>query len=747
MKTRNYASRVLGIALAAMVIVVIGMGMTSCTDSNSQFEQDKKGLTPDPTPSPDPDREVSLNPTFICKVDGNRFDHTMGLEIAITAKGSDTPETILKSGEIKSYGVLSLSADTIRVSEDAEKPYQVGETIFNKARTKAQFTISDSRILTLDFASEHKYATWMGTSYEFIYDSLSSARLISVEFEEPALTRAGASVPTKYVKNTWATKYFVEVTTNHYWNGGNLLGSDVDTLLVRGITLEMADNNAKKSKTGYGTKIIDDNLLKDSVIITTTWDDGHKENQVYNNVRERWIKNLPYREVIVADFSNQNCAPSFSMRKGDERPVRSDANWEVNGRQDQITKMVSVSDKTEEVSYDCYGQKATFTLGTISHTFDYIEWEIGNYADDFTASLISTKSGYDQLNYKNEIRTSYLGYVKFLSEDIAWFKKSVTINGYDVVNAKRVDYTTYTLVSLDKIAIYSDGTNKKVGSYSAELPISVNPLTNWVINTDEFGTYTSNEFSGTQTSKSAKTAEKFFSYNQFGYTYSNTVSGQTNKLAVSVPNDITFNDGDVKYTFKNSDLKVAKAKDNTAKAGETDELITYKYTCVAGVTFGETAQEVTLPGTINVTKDNGPHIHGKVKAVYFTTTPNENRSFYKSVCVLEFEDGFRSVGMTENGANEFNFNMSSWKYVNSAVYTGGNWIPAIAEDNTGAKCMIWKDENGAAKRTLDFITATRDSWNNGHNTVFDGRRSASISKSGYSVTLYLNGNAGQTLKF
>jgi hypothetical protein len=743
MAKKSYAA--MATRLFTAIVVMMGMVMVSCTDSNSQFEQDKRGITQDP--SADPSREISgLDSIYLCNVNGNRFDHTMSLNLTIKVKGNDTPETTLKSGEVKSSAVLSLDKETIRVDENAEKPYQVGETSYNPDSTKAIITVSDSRILTLDFKSGEKSLEWLNVEYGKVYDKLVSARFLYPVYEKP-LTRAGEVVPTKYIKNTWTTKYLVEVVTNHYWYG-NKKGTDIDTLVVVGTTLEMADNGTTNTKTGTGVKVISETQQKDSVVVKKSWDDGHSETMVFNTILNRWLKNIKRREIIVPDFNNQNASSSFStIPKVEEKLVREEPNFKIYGREVTISKMVSVAGHTEEISYTYYQERADFNYKDVLDSFGYVDWQIGNYADDFKSEPISSKSGYDQLSYKNEIKTYYLDYIQMANEEIDWFKKSVTIIDYDVVNALRHDYTTYTLVSLDKVAIYSDGTSKKVGSYSAEMPINVNPLTNWVINTDVFGSYVSNDFSGSQTSKSAKTAEKFFSYNQYGYTYANTVSGQTNKLAASVPNDIVFDDGDVRYTFKNSDLKVNKVKDATAEAGDTDEMTTYKYTCTAGVTFGDSSQDVTLPGTINVTKDNGPHIHGKVKAVYFTTTPNESRSFYKSVCVLEFEDGFRSVGMTENGANEFNFNMSSYKYVNSAVYTGGNWIPAIAEDNTGAKCMIWKDENGTPKRTLDFITATRDSWNNGHNTVWDGRRSYTISKSGYSVTLRLSGTKDQTLKF
>lgn len=272
-------------------------------------------------------------------------------------------------------------------------------------------------------------------------------------------------------------------------------------------------------------------------------------------------------------------------------------------------------------------------------------------------------------------------------------------------------------------------------------------MTNWVLNVDALGTYVSNAFNGTQTGMTARTAEKFFSYNNYTYRYANTVAGKENALSVSVPNDIVFNDGDVKHTFSNTSLSVAKGAEDTTFRSEDDSKKVYAYSVVANVIFGA-SQNVTLPGTVNVKKAIVPetnHEHGKVKDVIFTTTQDENKSYYKSVCVIVFEDGYRSIGMTDNGSKVFSFTMSSTvSGVNSAVYDG-KWVPSKANDDS--TCMIWRNESGAKKRVLDYISATAQKWNNGHNTIKDPRRSYTIIDGGYGVTLSLNGSAGQTLHF
>lgn len=496
----------------------------------------------------------------------------------------------------------------------------------------------------------------------------------------------------------------------------------------------------------YGEKIINDSTKRDSVVTP--------DGQVDRIDLKFTIKAREDREVFVDNFNNPNAGETFST---DRRLIESKkvGNWKVDSYGINPHKGVEVGNTGETVSYDGYEEVATY-LPT-SHDFTSEGWEVENVSDNFVAAEKSSKEGYTELDYSNSIRATYTGYkgsskVKNLTEKIAFFAKGnvpvpdpVVIKGYEH-NGDRKDFTTYTNVVVEKIAVYSDGSRETVEKPSANLPISVTPETNWTLNVDQLGTYVANAFSYTLVSKVAKKSGNF-SYNEYTYRASNTVAGKTNSVLIKVPNDIVYEDKDVKHEFGNTSLNVAKGSEATTFRSETSSNKVYKYGVVANVTFGA-SQSVNLPGTINVKKAEENHAHGKVKDVIFTTTPNEDRSFYKSACVIVFEDGYRMVGLADNGAKSFSFTMSSTgSGVNSAVYADGKWQVSKAEDNTSAKCMIWRNEGGVAKRTLDFVTATAQKWNNGHNTVVDVRRKAQISSDGYSVTLYLNGNAGQTLKF
>jgi hypothetical protein len=509
----------------------------------------------------------------------------------------------------------------------------------------------------------------------------------------------------------------------------------------------MADNSSSTTITNTGVEILNETQQKDSVVVEESWADGHKEQYSYPTILNRWLKNIERREVFVDNFDNKAYENSFSVEYGPEKLVREDEMWTIYGREVIVKKLVRVNGHVEEVIYTYYQERADFHFKNLNYKFDYIQWNVENYNDNFVAA-VSTKSGYDMMSYTNEIRTDYAGFIKMSEENIDWFKKVIEIDHYEVINGNRDDYSDafFTLVELTEIAVYTDGTTKEVKKVNGKFPKNVSPLTNWVINTDVWGVYTSNDLVLSLGSKEAKSKDSF-KYNSYTYYFSNEVSGQLNKGVATVVNDIVYDDGNVHYEFGNTELKVVKKEENTERLGEDDEKATYSYALKANVEFGA-AQEVTLPGTINIIKAPEPeiHDHGKVVATYCTSTPDESRNSWYNVACIQFEDGYRMVGMTSNESMEFDFSMSSWNGVNSAVYTNGAWVPAFAEDNAGANCMVWTGENGG-RRVLDYITATAQGWNNGHNTVWDIRREGRISQDGYSVTFYLNGLAGQTLEF
>lgn len=732
--------------LAAAVWMCVAFFVASCNDKYNVDEGLKKSTSYQAKPEEDPDRVANYDFGLSCDPKDDGFVHTGTSTISIYQKDSEEPEKVMEKS-LRSTCGIDRTPDTVRVAE-GWTAVQTSVSIARSYKANVEndnvtITVSDGRILTLPYEAQHASEKYMNVTYVHGHDSLMSARLVSVE-QQPVTAGAGAP-DGQYIKAAYNTTYGVEVTTGAYDGAGKKVAEHKDVLKTTAVTLVLADNSSTKTITETGEKVINETQQQDSIVVTTTWPDGHSEKMTFNAILNRSLKNIERREVFVSSFANQSADNSFSRVEGAESVVRSDANWTIYGRETVISKMTTVDGHSEEVRYTLYQERAEFNYESLSHSFKYVDWRVDNYGDNFKAAMFSSKADYDELDYNNEIRTEYLGYVQMSDEVVAWFKEQVKVVGYGVINAVRTDYTTYTFVSLDKIAYYSDGSEKKVGTYSANLPIEVMPLTNWVINTNVWGVYTSNDFSGNQQGRTAKTAEKFFKYNQYSYRYSNTVDSETNALSVSVPNDIVFNDGDVSYTFENSELSVTKKNEDVVMTNNTSNMSTYAYACVANVVFGESAQDVTLPGTIYLSTRE--HTHGKVVATYMTTTPNEDRSFYKSAAVIQFEDGYRMVGMSDNYGTTFDFNMSSTAPVNSAVYADGRWMPSIAEDNVAMGCMIWRDEATNPKRTLDFVTATAQYWNNGHNTIVDVRREGRISEDGYTVKFYLNGMLGQTMEF
>jgi len=748
------------LGIAAMFVGV------SCTDQKeeTQMRSVAKATSVEPT---DPERYGVYNFGVACNPTESSFEHIGTSTIDVFVKGNDTPERSFEKS-LKSNCNITRTPDTVRVSDG----YTAGQQNVSIARKRSgnverdtvRISVSDGRTLVLPYSAEHANAeNYLGVAYTHGHDSLVAASLVNVE-NHPIVVN-GEVGGAEYIKAAYNTTYSVEVSTSAYDGTGKNVGSHKDILKTTAVTLVMADNNTTATEGGYGIEILNETQQKDSVIITTTWADGHSENSSYPIILSRWLKNVEKREVVVASFENQNAETTFTKDEKAEKIVREDDLWTVYGREVVIKKSVTVAGVSETVSYTYYQERAEFHHKSgVKHSFNYVDWQIANYNDDFKVAAISTKSGYDVLNYTNEIRTDYAGFVQMSNEAIDWIKEQVKITGYGVINAVREDKADATYVSLEKIAYMSDGTQQTVGKFSANMPISVKPLTNWVINADVWGVYTSGEFAQELTAKSSDTAEKFFAFNRYTYKYSNKVSGEENAYEVSVANDIVFNDGDVEYTFTNTELSSSKKSEGTSYVGEDDAKTTYSYACVASVTFGAT-QEVTLPGTIYLAKaqvnpepdpdpdpdpdpePNNPvvHTHGKVVDVKFTSTLNEDRSYWKNVCVIVFEDGYRSVGMANNDDMTFDFTMESYKKVNSAVYYNKGWHVSIAADKSSA--MTWSDENGKGKRSLEYVAATAMRWNNGHNTIVDVRREGRISEDGYSVTLRLNGLDGQTLNF
>lgn len=615
-----------------------------------------------------------------------------------------------------------------------------------------KYYFNDSREVTITWSAEHPQSVqyeWtdeMGAKqveiYKHGYDSIVAMKF--VDATHVALTRGTAAA--KYVKRLDLYTYRFAATTAPTKGNGEVGELHTDFISVKGISRVWDENEATPS---YGDKIgnspIDDVTEKDSVEIILTWNDGHKESLMFRNYRGRDIKNIARRQETISAMDNMLADMSFSTSFGEETLVRSDANWMVYKRTGQFTKNCSVHGTVKEVVYSEYRERSSFSYkGLPSKDFPYNEWNLVNVSDNFTPVSPSDLSGHDETDYTNEIGTSYLGWSKSLNEVISWYVKSKEVTKREIINKSVTVDNEYIHFRGEKIIRYSDGTSQEAGKISLDVLWKALPESNWTINTDHLGSYISNDLTMNQTSETSK-SQGYFTYSQINKRFKNFVAGKENSGVVAIVKGCKYDDGEFSCSFDDVEMSVNKGNEGITKSGSEAGVDVYSYGCEAIVKYGDGVQRVTLPGTINV--DGRHHEHGKVNEVLFTTTENENRSSYLSVCVIVFEDGYRSIGMAGNGDTDFSFTMSSRKdVVNSAVFNG-SWIPANAQDLPGEGCMVWFDESGKDIRSYSYVKGNRNGWNNGNNTVIDPRRKGEISSDGYTVTFYLNGQKGKTLVF
>jgi hypothetical protein len=743
MKTmKNLAVWALGMMLTAAMVMGV---FTSCTDQDVETYETRQAI---PGPDPEGDYRVARSFELSCVSQEQRVDHTGKSNFSFYEEGSLKPvkefsETLL------SWAKISLSPDSVRIGEDAEEPHQTAISINrsykgNDESDQVLINVSDGRILTIDWRAAHaKEVEFSGESYAHGHDSLEGARLL----KPVKLPLTKGTLSSQYVKEMYITKYPVEIKTQGYTGDGKKYGdADLDTLYAYGITKVLADNDTEVKKVGTGVKVLNETQQKDSVVIAKVWKDGHSERMPFNQILNRWLESIERRIVDVNTFDGQEAGKTFSVTYGEEEPVRSDAYWKIYGRKVVITKIVTVDNHSEEVRYTYYQERAEFNYEGISHSFEYVTWNIHNFADNFVIAPISERSGYDQLNYKNEIQSYYLDYVQMADEEITFFKKAeeVKLDSCRIINKKTSVDNSKIIFTGEKLMYFSDGTTKNDGTIKLERPWTSVPESNWLINTDHIGTYVSDNFSVSQTTKKEVKSGNF-TLEETTYRFLNHVSGKDNYGKTTIVTRCGYNDGKYACEFDIPSHSVEKGSEATKKTSTESGIDTYTYGCEAVVRYGNGIQRVNLPGTILV--DTRTHEHGKVNEVLFTTTENEGRNSYLSVCVIVFEDGFRSIGMTGNGDTDFSFKLTSRvNGINSAVFNG-SWIPANAQDLPGEGCMTWFDESGKDIRSYSYVKGNRNGWNNGNNTVIDPRRKGEISEDGYSVTFYLNGNKGKTLVF
>jgi hypothetical protein len=322
-------------------------------------------------------------------------------------------------------------------------------------------------------------------------------------------------------------------------------------------------------------------------------------------------------------------------------------------------------------------------------------------------------------------------------------------SGYEIRDQKLDVSETGVTASLTWVTKYSNDyeTTESISHFFA---LSIEKLTNWASKEENANSTTGAANVNLESSNSEKdghwsNVREVRKVNTFA-----TLAGssQENALRASMPNGITFSRNGETYTFANLNFDANEAGQNVSKTSEDDFATVYGYSDNIDINFGGRNFANTLNGTITVEKpwESDVPEYGKFKYAVCTATPNEDRSSWVYVLSTHFEKGTMPIKI-ERYATSINldeakslFTTNTSDAINSLVYTGGNWVNSIAEDNAGARCMVWKNESGTPKRTLDYVTATRDSWNDGHNTVGSTAVTYSVSNN----ILYVN-KGGSTI--
>lgn len=125
-----------------------------------------------------------------------------------------------------------------------------------------------------------------------------------------------------------------------------------------------------------------------------------------------------------------------------------------------------------------------------------------------------------------------------------------------------------------------------------------------------------------------------------------------------------------------------------------------------------------------------PYYYGELQNAICTATPNESRGDWVYILSLHFSNGTLPIKVYHHN-NSFDLDLNYFtsdtnQDINSMVYTGGKWVNSIAKDEHSKNCMVWYDQNNVARRVIDYMSATIDGWNDGHDTVYSNALSCFV---------------------
>jgi len=540
---------------------------------------------------------------------------------------------------------------------------------------------------------------------------------------------------------------------------GNLI-SDSDTESVYeytgGISVTYGDNTKSSTAPGQVTVKKDVTYEVTNTKLTVNDDDVVAELDFITKINDKAVKTDHLEKsfskslVCTTDWSSKETSLSVmtglsnvTLTSSDDM---SDGDWSYVRENRTITTKATLADSEQTNSWtSVVPNKIVFSKNGVSHDFGTISFsatEAGqNYNLSSESANVATYDYTDKLNVTYGDNTvSSLAPGKIIVE--------YSVSGHEIRNQKLTVGDTGVTTSLTWVTKYGNG-YEETESIEHFFELSIEKLTEWTsaeYNAD-CTTGAANvalESSNKETDGDWSCTREVRKVNTFATL---NASNQENALRASMPNSITFSRNGETYTFDALSFTATEAGQSVAQTSEDMFDTFYGYSDNININFGGKDFANTLNGTITVEKPWVPDVsmsYGGFKSAVVTATPNEDRTSWVYVLSVHFENGIMPIKIERNAtsidlaAAEALYITDTRDEINSLVYTGGQWVNAIAQDNHGANCMVWRDVNGAAKRSLDYVSATAQGWNDGHNTVYADAVTFTV----YRNVLYINkGNA------
>ena len=524
-------------------------------------------------------------------------------------------------------------------------------------------------------------------------------------------------------------------------------------LMADAIRRVIADNEIESVKAeNKNREVIDDNTERCSFDEVITMTNGEVIRNSKSIILNREFKGIAAYEKYVNNFGFA-LANVNGVANGSESQVKNAEGWTVYGKTDKYSANISNGYAADAfaTAYTLYHERADYKDANVEVTFGYENVTVSE-AVNKVSNVTSDKSGYDKAIYDNGVRTSYIGYVQNIAEQVYLYKVGRAISGYDFRNATLVVNNNNVIASVEFITRYNDGTetSEKV---SKTLARSLKCTSNWTAyekNYDQFTHMLNVKIAGQD-----KKNDGEWAWVNETRTITNIAtlasSEQTNSWTSVDPNSITFTREGQTYRFDNIKFNAVDEEGKVTLASENDEMSVYAYSAKVNVTFGNNTISSVAPGKIIVAKEikgDFPAEWGKFVSATSTLTCNESKTDWVYGWSLHFENGTLPVVVGKTAANA-TIDQSLFEYdtnakFNGAVYKNNKWHNAISQDND--HYMLWTNTNGRAMNTLLYSTATIWNWNNGHNTVYTSDFTFSVENGGKTLVVKKNGKEFATYR-